>query len=278
LRGIGRRCVSGVGEARAGACGRGEEPCFERGTARQAKCSQEGEEGRARASSLASTCRACYRALLHMPTQELCLNFRAINGEHCIIDCGRKAFAEETCSPSVQTITTETGTIMPDDARINQRQDCTHPQKQNVLTHVQSDSAHCAEPVPPVQHCSSAVQAPEGMSMFPAVRLRHSFEAGRVGCNQIQKDCTVSWFRMTPCESADGHRDPEKSCEAFALTSLELYVLFHKHPVIMAAWRNGIASDYDLSVASGDCRFDPCGGHFDLHAVTSFFFFPLLCQ
>jgi hypothetical protein len=25
----------------------------------------------------------------------------------------------------------------------------------------------------------------------------------------------------------------------------------------MAAWRNGIASDYE----SGDCRFDPCGGH-----------------
>ena len=24
-----------------------------------------------------------------------------------------------------------------------------------------------------------------------------------------------------------------------------------------AAWRNGIASDYE----SGDCRFDPCGGH-----------------
>jgi hypothetical protein len=30
----------------------------------------------------------------------------------------------------------------------------------------------------------------------------------------------------------------------------------------MAAWRNGIASDYDLVVESGDCRFDPCGGHF----------------
>ncbi|KAI8969368.1 hypothetical protein BD414DRAFT_503580 [Trametes punicea] len=26
----------------------------------------------------------------------------------------------------------------------------------------------------------------------------------------------------------------------------------------MAAWRNGNASDYE----SGDCRFDPCGGHF----------------
>ena len=26
----------------------------------------------------------------------------------------------------------------------------------------------------------------------------------------------------------------------------------------MAAWRNGIASDYE----SGDCRFDPCGGHY----------------
>ena len=25
----------------------------------------------------------------------------------------------------------------------------------------------------------------------------------------------------------------------------------------MAAWRNGNASDYE----SGDCRFDPCGGH-----------------
>ena len=33
-----------------------------------------------------------------------------------------------------------------------------------------------------------------------------------------------------------------------------------------AAWRNGIASDYE----SGDCRFDPCGGHCIL------FFFPLL--
>ena len=29
-----------------------------------------------------------------------------------------------------------------------------------------------------------------------------------------------------------------------------------------AAWRNGIASDYE----SGDCRFDPCGGH--LHFCT----------
>ena len=29
----------------------------------------------------------------------------------------------------------------------------------------------------------------------------------------------------------------------------------------MAAWRNGIASDYDYGVdKSGDCRFDPCGG------------------
>ncbi len=27
--------------------------------------------------------------------------------------------------------------------------------------------------------------------------------------------------------------------------------------ICMAAWRNGIASDYE----SGDCRFDPCGGH-----------------
>ena len=27
--------------------------------------------------------------------------------------------------------------------------------------------------------------------------------------------------------------------------------------VCEAAWRNGIASDYE----SGDCRFDPCGGH-----------------
>lgn len=27
---------------------------------------------------------------------------------------------------------------------------------------------------------------------------------------------------------------------------------------VSAAWRNGIASDYE----SGDCRFDPCGGHF----------------
>ena len=33
----------------------------------------------------------------------------------------------------------------------------------------------------------------------------------------------------------------------------------------MAAWRNGIASDYDrvkATFVSGDCRFDPCGGHF----------------
>ena len=34
-------------------------------------------------------------------------------------------------------------------------------------------------------------------------------------------------------------------------------------PVTTAAWRNGIASDYE----SGDCRFDPCGGHL-------FLFFP----
>ena len=27
---------------------------------------------------------------------------------------------------------------------------------------------------------------------------------------------------------------------------------------LTAAWRNGIASDYE----SGDCRFDPCGGHY----------------
>ncbi|ELU44926.1 hypothetical protein AG1IA_01049 [Rhizoctonia solani AG-1 IA] len=31
----------------------------------------------------------------------------------------------------------------------------------------------------------------------------------------------------------------------------------------VAAWRNGIASDYDL-YQSGDCRFEPCGGHFDV--------------
>ncbi len=36
-----------------------------------------------------------------------------------------------------------------------------------------------------------------------------------------------------------------------------------------AAWRNGIASDYE----SGDCRFDPCGGHL----VMFFFFHPELC-
>jgi hypothetical protein len=39
----------------------------------------------------------------------------------------------------------------------------------------------------------------------------------------------------------------------------------------MAAWRNGIASDYDWMV-SGDCRFDPCRGHFYCsHGQTLFF-------
>ena len=38
-----------------------------------------------------------------------------------------------------------------------------------------------------------------------------------------------------------------------------LYVIMYIYFVLlsMAAWRNGIASDYE----SGDCRFDPCGGH-----------------
>jgi hypothetical protein len=36
----------------------------------------------------------------------------------------------------------------------------------------------------------------------------------------------------------------------------------------MAAWRNGIASDYE----SGDCRFDPCGGHYFFELYFSLFF------
>ena len=40
--------------------------------------------------------------------------------------------------------------------------------------------------------------------------------------------------------------------------------------IIMAAWRNGIASDYE----SGDCRFDPCGGQ----KAFSFLLFPLHAQ
>jgi hypothetical protein len=32
---------------------------------------------------------------------------------------------------------------------------------------------------------------------------------------------------------------------------------------VTAAWRNGIASDYE----SGDCRFDPCGGHWEIDGV-----------
>ena len=47
-----------------------------------------------------------------------------------------------------------------------------------------------------------------------------------------------------------------------ALVSGALHLLVTEHMVSMgnittAAWRNGIASDYE----SGDCRFDPCGGH-----------------
>ena len=34
-----------------------------------------------------------------------------------------------------------------------------------------------------------------------------------------------------------------------------------------AAWRNGIASDYE----SGDCRFDPCGGHYVFDFLILFF-------
>ena len=31
----------------------------------------------------------------------------------------------------------------------------------------------------------------------------------------------------------------------------------------MVRWPNGKASDYDLKKSkSGDCRFEPCGGHF----------------
>ena len=36
-------------------------------------------------------------------------------------------------------------------------------------------------------------------------------------------------------------------------------------PQVVAAWRNGIASDYE----SGDCRFDPCGGHYIFGFPTS---------
>jgi hypothetical protein len=34
-------------------------------------------------------------------------------------------------------------------------------------------------------------------------------------------------------------------------------IYYNLDPSNMAAWRNGIASDYE----SGDCRFDPCCGH-----------------
>ena len=40
--------------------------------------------------------------------------------------------------------------------------------------------------------------------------------------------------------------------------------------MVMAAWRNGIASDYE----SGDCRFDPCGGHVFTAVVE---FLALIC-
>ena len=54
--------------------------------------------------------------------------------------------------------------------------------------------------------------------------------------------------------------------DSFLLTCwLELVImtfLCSKIPFRVAAvWRNGIASDYD-SVRSGDCRFDPCLGHY----------------
>ena len=47
-----------------------------------------------------------------------------------------------------------------------------------------------------------------------------------------------------------------------SIVGVESCLLVTKHVVSMinnttAAWRNGIASDYE----SGDCRFDPCGGH-----------------
>ena len=42
-------------------------------------------------------------------------------------------------------------------------------------------------------------------------------------------------------------------------------------PNVQAAWRNGIASDYDLQVSvSGDFRFDPCGGHKYEQSTTLF--------
>ncbi|THU85961.1 hypothetical protein K435DRAFT_868752 [Dendrothele bispora CBS 962.96] len=41
------------------------------------------------------------------------------------------------------------------------------------------------------------------------------------------------------------------SCFFVEITASALIIL------IVAAWRNGIASNYEL----GDCRFDPCGGH-----------------
>src|SRR6267142_2591820 len=48
-----------------------------------------------------------------------------------------------------------------------------------------------------------------------------------------------------------------------------------------AAWRNGIASDYE----SGDCRFDPCGGHFfnllchaSLHKHILFLLVSFICD
>src|SRR6266702_6247093 len=51
------------------------------------------------------------------------------------------------------------------------------------------------------------------------------------------------------------------------LRKISCYVCTKYCCVCGAAWRNGIASDYE----SGDCRFDPCGGH-------SIFFLVLLCQ
>ena len=46
----------------------------------------------------------------------------------------------------------------------------------------------------------------------------------------------------------------------------------------MAAWRNGIASDYDSSLVSGDCRFDPCGGHLFLLYMVPVYSLPILRQ
>ena len=74
-------------------------------------------------------------------------------------------------------------------------------------------------------------------------------------------------------EVADGTTSPFFSSGNIRPSIL---LLVHKFvQVCTAAWRNGIASDYE----SGDCRFDPCGGHlfaFFLNGVEELTFSPIL--